>query len=37
MSMAGANPDARRIPLTIIGSSKPVMQEAHDHQQDAKG
>ncbi len=35
--MVGTNPDARRIPLTIIGSSKPVIQEAHDHQQDTKG
>lgn len=26
----------RRIPLTIIDSNKPVMQEAHDHQHDHK-
>ncbi len=37
MSMHETKPDLRPIPLTIIGSSKPVMQEAHDHQQDAKG
>ncbi|TAL82453.1 MAG: rotamase [Rhodanobacter sp.] len=35
--MHETKPDLRPIPLTIIGSSKPVMQEAHDHQQDAKG
>lgn len=35
--MGGTNPDVRRIPLTIIGSVKPVPQEAHDHQHDARG
>jgi len=35
--MGGTNPDVRRIPLTIIGSAKPVMQEAREHQHDAKG
>lgn len=28
--------DARRIPLTIIDSTKPVTQEAHEHQHDSK-
>lgn len=35
--MGGTNPDVRRIPLTIIGSAKSVTQEAHEHQNDAKG
>lgn len=35
--MGGTYPDARRIPLTIIGSAKSVTQEAHEHQNDDKG
>ena len=29
--------DARGIPLTIIDSTKPVTQEAHEHRHDGKG
>ncbi|KZC43901.1 UNVERIFIED_ORG: rotamase, partial [Rhodanobacter sp. FW104-R5] len=35
--MTRSNPDVRRIPLTIIDSAKPVLEEAHDHRHDAKG
>lgn len=34
--MAGIRQDTRRIPLTIIDSNKPVVQEAHEHQHDSK-
>lgn len=34
--MTLGKPAARRIPLTIIDSTKTVTQEAHDHQYDAK-
>ncbi len=35
--MALRKAEARRIPLTIIDSAKPVTQEAHEHQHDDKG
>lgn len=37
MSTSNHAPTARRIPLTIIDSTRPVAQEANEHQRDDKG
>ena len=35
--MGGTDPGMRRIPLTVIGSAKPMTQEAREHEHDAAG